>query len=236
MGMPLETLFQTYDTLVVLDTETSGLRFEVDEIIELAAVSLRWSGQGAAITEEYDQLIQLSPGRRLDPRITQLTGITQEELEDDGIPKSQACREFAEMLSHGRTLIVAYNAHFDLSFLYYFLRSDHMQSALVEPDFLDALSVYKDRQEYPHKLKDAIVAYHLEGSVVNSHRAIDDVKATVEVLKAMDCERCDLIRYVNLFGYNPKFGVQGKRIGSVTYVPQPYHHDRLLYETCGDRG
>ena len=232
MALPLEHLFETYETLVVLDTETTGLRFEADEIIELAAVSLRWSAEGPMVAEEYDQLIRLSPGRRLDPRITQLTGITQEDLEREGISKSRACADFAGMLGHGRTLVVAYNAHFDLSFLYYFLCRDQRQSALVAPDFLDALSVYRDRQDYPHKLKDAIAAYHLEDTVVNSHRAIDDVKATVEVLKAMDLEQSDLGQYVNLFGYNPKFGVQGKRIGSVTYVPQPYDRSMPLYRRC----
>ena len=66
--------------------------------------------------------------------------------------------------------------------------------------------------------------------MVNSHRAVDDVIATVAVMKAMEEERDDLLRYVNLFGYHPKFGVDGKPIGSVTYKPQPYERKRPLYE------
>ena len=230
MAKPLENLFHAYDSLVVLDTETSGLRFESDEIIELSAVLMQMADGDPVIKEEYDQLIRLSPGRRLDPRITQLTGITEAELAEEGIDKAEACRDFAALLGHGRTLIVAYNAHFDLSFLYYFLCRSGDPSVLRTPDVLDALSVYKDRRSYPHKLKDAIDAYDLHGKVVNSHRAIDDVKATVEVLKAMDQECCDLDRYINLFGYNPKYGVQGKRIGSVEYAPQPYNGCKKLYE------
>lgn len=230
MAKPLEQLFRTYETMVVLDTETSGLRFDADEIIELSAVTVQMRGGAPQITGEYDKLIRLSQGRRLDPRITQLTGITEEELEAEGIDKGEACRDFAALLGCGRTLIVAYNAHFDLSFLYYFLSRDGNPEILRAPDVLDALSVYKDRRSYPHKLRDAIEAYDLHGKVVNSHRAIDDVKATVEVLKAMDCECCDLERYVNLFGYNPKYGVQGKRIRSVDYVPQPYDAPKKLYE------
>jgi hypothetical protein len=69
----------------------------------------------------------------------------------------------------------------------------------------------------------------LSGKVVNSHRAVDDVLATVEVMKAMEAERDDLISYVNLFGYHPKFGVDGKPIGSVTYKPQPYDSPIPLY-------
>ena len=39
-------------------------------------------------------------------------------------------------------------------------------------------------------------------------------------MAAMEDEKDDLLRYVNLFGYHPKFGVDGKPIGSVTYKPQ----------------
>jgi hypothetical protein len=35
--------------------------------------------------------------------------------------------------------------------------------------------------------------------------------------------------YVNLFGYNPKYGIDGKPIGSVTYKPQSYHNKTPLY-------
>ena len=40
----------------------------------------------------------------------------------------------------------------------------------------------------------------------------------------------DLDRYVNLFGYNPKYGIPSPRIGSVRYAPQPYERCMLLYE------
>ena len=230
MERPLAQLFETYDTLLVLDTETSGLRFETDEIIELAAVMVRMEAGEPVLAGEYDRLVRLSPGKHLDHRIETLTGISQEDLEADGIPKAQACQEFAALLTGRKTLLAAYNAHFDLSFLFYFLYRDGDPGILRAPDFLDAMSVYKDRRPYPHRLADAIAAYGLEGRVINSHRASDDVKATVEVLKAMDKERSDLCQYINLFGYNPKYGVEGKRIRSVRYEPQPYHSGKLLYE------
>ena len=55
------------------------------------------------------------------------------------------------------------------------------------------------------------------------HRAIDDVAALFEVCKAMDAERSDLLNYVNVFGYNPKYGVSGKRIEKVAYWPQNFN-------------
>ncbi|WP_297626969.1 hypothetical protein, partial [uncultured Rikenella sp.] len=66
-------------------------------------------------------------------------------------------------------------------------------------------------------------AYKLEDKVQNSHRAIDDVKALFEVCRAMDDERPDLLKYVNTFGYNPKYGVGGQRIEKVSYWPQRFN-------------
>ena len=46
----------------------------------------------------------------------------------------------------------------------------------------------------------------------------------------MEKERDDLHNYVNLFGYNPKYGLEGKPIGSVTYKPQGYDPALPLYQ------
>ena len=137
--------------------------------------------------------------------------------------------DIAELFRGDGTLLLAYNAHFDLSFLYYALRRDGDPAILRGKDKLDLLTVYKDRRSYPHKLKNAIESYGLQDRVQNSHRAIDDVKATAAVLLAMEAEKADLQNYVNLFGYNPKYGIQGRPIGSVTYKPQPYDPAGPLY-------
>ena len=50
------------------------------------------------------------------------------------------------------------------------------------------------------------------------------------VMEEMEKEKDDLMNYVNLFGYNPKYGIEGKAIGSVTYKPQPYNPRCPLYE------
>ena len=226
--MAFETLFARYDRLMLFDTETTGLQYSRDEIIEFAAVVVECRDGAAAVVQEYDELIALSPGGFVPPRIQQLTGISTQDLRERGLPKTRVCRDIGEML-RGRTLMLAYNAHFDLSFLYYFLLRDGDPMILKGKDKLDLLTVYKDRHPYPHRLCNAIEAYGLSGKVVNSHRAVDDVLATVEVMKAMEAERDDLECYVNLFGYNPKYGIEGRPIGSVTYKPQPYNPEKPLY-------
>lgn len=220
----LSSLFDTYDALIVLDTETTGFRPREDEIIELGFVVLSADGT----EREEDVLIRLSPGRRLPPRITELTGITEGMLSARGVEKEAAGRLLAEALSAPRPLVAAYNAQFDLCFLYYFLREQGMASLLRDARFLDVMSVYRDRRDYPHRLQNAVDAYGAAGE--NSHRACDDARATLNVLSAMAAERDDLPRYINLFGYNPRYGVPAPRIGSVRYEPQPYERTKLLYE------
>ena len=224
-----EGLFSKYDRLVFFDTETTGLEFSRDEIIEFAAVVVESRSGKAEIVQEYDELIALSPGGFVPPMIESLTGITNQDIRERGIAKTRVCRDIAEMI-RGNTLLLAYNAHFDLSFLFYLLFRDGDPQILKGKDKIDLLTVYKDRHSYPHKLCNAIDVYGLSDQVVNSHRAVDDVIATVAVTKAMEAERDDLEYYVNLFGYNPKYGVDGKPIGSITYKPQPYDPPKPLYE------
>ena len=225
----LNCLFEKYDKLFLFDTETTGLQYNRDEIIEFAAVVLERKNGEVTVTEEYDQLITLSPGGFVPAQIEALTGISNQDIRERGIPKTRVCCDIARMIS-GNTLLLAYNAHFDLSFLFYMLLRDGDPAILKGKDKLDLLTVYKDRRSYPHKLCNAIDAYGLSGKVVNSHRAVDDVLATVEVMKAMEAERDDLCRYLNLFGYNPKYGISGKPIGSITYKPQAFDPVAPLYE------
>ncbi len=226
----LEQLFAKYRRLVVFDTETTGLNPKNDQIIEFAAAVLEQQDHTVHCTREYDVLVQLPQGRTIPPKIVELTGITDQALQETGIARETLCRDLEEILGGPDTLLVAYNAHFDLCFLFYALSKYGNAHILRGKDKLDLLTVYRDRRPYPHRLASAISAYGLEGQVQNSHRAIDDVLATVQVMLAMGKERADLERYINLFGYNAKYGLEGKPISSVTYRPQGYRPAGPIYE------
>lgn len=227
--MRLQSLLKEFENIIVLDVETTGIDHKGDEIIELAALRIECRDGGAEIAEEFDYFVRLSAGRRLPPEITDLTGITEEQLETEGVSKAEAASRLAGMLACPAPLVVAYNAQFDLCFLYYLLAREGRADVLKGIRMLDALTVYKDRQPYPHKLCNAVEAYALQTQ--NTHRAIDDARATVELMYAMEAERDDLPRYINLFGYNPRYGVSGPKISSIRYLPQPYNVRKPLYET-----
>lgn len=114
MSDSLQSLFSRCDSVLVFDTETSGLSWQRDEIIEFSAIRLTASG-----TEEVDEFIRCT--RSLPPRIVELTGITDDLLREEGIGKQAFAELLAALLTPG-TMLAAYNAQFDLLFLYAFLQ------------------------------------------------------------------------------------------------------------------
>ena len=226
----LDKLFNIYDSMIVFDTETTGIDFKNDKIIELSAVRIVQENGEIKVTDEFDEFIKLPDGEKIPTEIVLLTGITDEMLETQGRLPNIVAEKFADLFRGEKILVIAYNAQFDMNFIYYFLARNNLAHILKRINMLDAYTVYKDRRAYPHKLENAIQSYNLQGKVVNSHRAIDDTLALIEVLKAMSEEYDDLHKYINLFGYNPRYGVSGSKISSVTYKPQPYNSRIKLYE------
>lgn len=217
-------ILDDFDAIVFFDTETSGLEPLEHQIIELAAIRVVRTETGALrIEDKMDDFIRLPEGEQLRPEITELTHITDAMLQEEGKEPAEVAARFHQLIegtgAKHRVLLAAHNAQFDLLFTRQLLKGHRLG---VELKFLDTLTVYKDRAAYPHKLEAAIRHYKLESKVQNSHRAIDDVCALLEVTKAMDEERDDLSTYINVFGYNPKYGISGEKIAGITYHAQDF--------------
>ena len=86
----MESLWRQFDRLVVFDTETTGIEFGQDTIIELGAVSMETGGE----TGSMARLVRLPEGKCLPPFITNLTGITDEQLQTEGVEPEEAARDF----------------------------------------------------------------------------------------------------------------------------------------------
>ena len=223
----MKEIFEKYPKILVFDTETTGIHPKTNEIIQFSSVTAELTPEGMTITGSFDTLISLTPGRTVPPEIVRLTGITDADIAARGIPKAEACAEIAALIRES-DLLAAYNAQFDLTFLYYLLAFHGDAGCLAGKDKLDLLTVYRDRRPYPHRLASAIQGYGLSG-VCNSHQAQDDALAAARLLEAMEAERADLVDYVNLFGYNPRYGVPTPGIRSVTYRPQSFQPTAPLY-------
>lgn len=93
---------------IAYDLETTGLNAETSEIIEIGAVKIEYH----QIVDTFQELIK--PKKKIPPRITEITGITNEMVEN--------CRSIEEVLPDFLKFIekypmVAHNANFDYSFI-----------------------------------------------------------------------------------------------------------------------
>ena len=150
----LSTLFERYEAVVLFDTETTGLDAKTDKIIELAAIRVeRTPAGGLRVAGKMDSFVRLPEGQTIPEKIVELTGITDEILQREGVRPEKAADSFAKLLAGGRILVGAHNAQFDLLFARELLRG----KKIARLDFLDTVTIYKDRRPYPHKLANAII-------------------------------------------------------------------------------
>ena len=155
---------------VVFDLETTGLSAKNDMITEIGAVRII----DGEVIDRFSQLI--NPERPIPAKITELTGITNEMVA--GMPTiNEVIGRFKDFIKD--TTLVAHNATFDIGFI-----REKMQlcNMTVDNPVLDTLEL--SRAVFPglksHKLN--IVAKHLDISLLNHHRAVDDAVATSEIL------------------------------------------------------
>ncbi len=201
--------------ILLFDFETTGLYPDKEQIIEIGAILMEKQNGKYVEIDAFDQL--LIADKPLSPKIIEITHITDDMLLRDGIDQEIACQKFLSMME-GNPLLVAYNIQFDLSFLHFFIKKYFNQNFQITNDILDVMAIYKDRHRYPHRLDQAVETY--QANVKNTHRAIDDIRATFEVLTKMDDENPNISKYVNVIGYNKKYGVSGIRLPHVRYVAQ----------------
>lgn len=206
-------MLNNYNKILVFDFETTGLYPTSDQIIEIGAMLIDRENH---TTKELSLLVQAD--KKLPEIITNITGITDEMLLRDGKDQEVAFRELFNLMDD-QTLLVAYNISFDLSFLLQYIKKYENPFFQFKNPILDVMALYKDRQSYPHKLDAAVKTYQVE--IPNTHRALDDVKATYQVLLNMSNELDNIEKYVNVIGFNPKYRVsESSKLPYVKYVAQ----------------
>lgn len=171
LGTPLRET-----TFVVVDLETTGGKAGVDAITEIGAVKVR----GGEILGEFATLVD--PGCPIPPQIVRLTGITTAMVYD--APRiEQVLPTFLEFAAG--SVLVAHNAGFDIGFL----KSAAARTETTWPGFPVVCTVKLARRVLPRdeapsvKLSALADLFHV--STRPTHRALDDARATVDVLHAL---------------------------------------------------
>lgn len=166
--------------IVVLDTETTGLLPQMGHrVVEIGAVRLENWQEVAQI----NSLIQ--PGRKMDGGASRVNGIYDEDL--IGQPTFPAVAPELMALLDG-ALVVAHNAPFDAGFIgmEFFIDSFGRQEpfpAFNNP-WLCTLQMAR-RQFYFGRNNLGHIARQLGVRTGRSHRALNDVYTTAEILKRM---------------------------------------------------
>lgn len=168
------------DTIVVFDTETTGLNVFEDDILQIAAVKMRGGEvvEGSAFTVyiETDRPIPLMLGDIPNP-------IIEERKHHTLLSHADALRQFMEYADG--CVLLGHNADYDYHILHFNLRRYLPESDLrtSHPAYLDSLRLVRllHPELREHKLKYLLTVLGLEGT--NSHLADDDVNATQNVVK-----------------------------------------------------
>lgn len=205
-----------HERVLLFDFETTGLNGFTDEVIEIGAILLEKHDDTYIITKELSLLV--TPSKPLPQKIIDITHITDAMLLRDGVSQEEAFQRLFELYHDEKTLLIAYNIQFDLLFLQTLFRRHWNTFFTIKNDILDVMAIYKDRHRYPHRLDQCVQTYDVD--VKNTHRALDDIKATYEALQKMALEKNNIHIYINKIGYNSTYGVSGIKLSHVRYIPQ----------------
>ena len=170
------------EEIVVFDTETTGLNVFQDDIIEIAAIRIKG---GEVVGEPLDLYIEtdkpISP--MLGDKENPMYAIYHEKMSTgELLSPSDALRRFLAYV--GTSPILAHNANYDYNILDNNLQrycNDTMQAHDIR--CFDSLKLIRllAPSLHSYKLESLLETFHLAG--VNSHQAIDDVKATVSLVR-----------------------------------------------------
>lgn len=162
---------------VVFDLETSGAAPSTGAAVtEIGAVKVL----GGQIVGEFQSFV--NPGHYLSDFITSLTGITDEML-IDAPTIDQVLPTFIDFIGpHSESVLVAHNSPFDMSFM----KAAAIAHSYQWPDYkvIDTARVARyvlDRDEVPN-CKLSTLAPFFGSPTSPNHRALDDARATVDVL------------------------------------------------------
>ncbi|GAB2973209.1 DEDD exonuclease domain-containing protein [Amycolatopsis acidiphila] len=171
LGTPLRDT-----TFVVFDLETTGTKPGPDGITEIGAVKVR----GGEVLGEFATLV--NPGKPIPPQIVALTGIT-DAVVYDAPTIDRVLGSFLEFAAGA--VLVAHNAPFDTGF---------MRAACAaygypwpKPAVVCTVKLARrvlTRQDTPSFRLSALAAL-FGSSTTPNHRALDDARATVDVLHAL---------------------------------------------------
>lgn len=163
------------DQFTLIDIETTGLDANFDSIIEIGALKVK----NDEIVDSLSTLVKPDDPFDLSDFITDLTGITPEMINNDGIDTESALHELLDFVKDD--LIVGYNVSFDINFIYDNVLN--LFGAKFNNNYIDIMrSCRKLTPELKHhRVKDILKEFDI--GMEQKHRALSDCKQEFEIYK-----------------------------------------------------
>lgn len=149
---------------VIIDIETTGLSVENDEILEIGAIRI----VNGKTVEEYERLIAVKT--EIAQNISELTGITQEQVKENGKPINEALPSFMDFVKGSE--VAGYNVNFDHDFL--LAECSRQGIDITKIKFTDVMTIVKSKLKGMRSYKLESVAKRLGITTKQQHRALSD--------------------------------------------------------------
>lgn len=187
------------DTIIILDTETTGLDHKCEKLIEIAAVKM----QGTEIVETFSSLV--NPQKPIRHSSFLIHNIS-EEMVQDAPNIEEVLPQFLEFV--GDHAFVAHNAIFDYSFINEAMKATYGKRFVNHR--IDTFEMYRSvfPDEPSHGLNALLRRFGFNEDVV--HRALDDAMCLAKVYPKLRSL------------YEQKFSWQLSQLKNVPYLMERY--------------
>jgi DNA polymerase-3 subunit epsilon len=155
----------------IVDTETTGLDPENDALLELGITLVEYSpftGRLYRVIEEVSWL--QDPGRQIPLEITQLTGLTDDQVKGQMIPAA-----LAESMIERASIVIAHNAGFDRLFL------ENFSPVFASKPWGCSIADIDWKGEGIASTKLDYLLFKM-GWYFDGHRTTEDIRATLQLL------------------------------------------------------
>jgi DNA polymerase III epsilon subunit-like protein len=175
---------QLPEDIVIFDLETTDGALGPHEIIEVGAIHI---SKHLEIGLGYSSVVRPAHPEWVSPYITELTGITREEVEA-AQPWDEQWKEFGEFTHYNHKTLGAWGAYFDIpvlrqNYTQYNLGYPHRGRAWDIKSFVGGLFTYWGLKPKSWGLN--AVCKHFEIENPKAHRALSDAETTAKLLKAV---------------------------------------------------
>ena len=162
------------DMYAIIDTETSGGKFNEEKIIEIAIIIY----DGKNIIDTFTTLIR--PNVKVDYFVQKLTGIKNSDLVD-----KKTFKDYAKLISNlvSNKIIVGHNVEYD-----YRILKNELESCNIKFSSDTICTIKMSKKKY-NDLKYYNLSYlcrYFNIELKNHHRAYDDALATLELFKILN--------------------------------------------------